>query len=96
MRTRVLAAFVSFMIVASYSAPASAEKLCIKTSVNRKSLRATTVSAIASICPAGYTAIADINFFSGPKGIYLCRRYTSPEWLTAQFETSKYSQVVAV
>lgn len=68
MRTRVLTAFVAFMIVALYSAPASAEKLCIKTSVNRKSLKATTVSAIASTCPAGYTAIADTNFFSGPKG----------------------------
>jgi len=68
MRTGVLTAFVAFMIVMSYSAPVSAEKLCIRTSVNRKSLRATTVSAIASICPAGYTAIADTNFFSGPKG----------------------------
>jgi hypothetical protein len=68
MRTRVLTALVACAIVASYSTPANAEKLCIKTSVNRKSLRATTVSAIASICPAGYTAIADTNFFTGPKG----------------------------
>jgi hypothetical protein len=68
MRTGVSTAFVAFMVVASYSAPVRAEKLCIKTSVNRKSLRTTTVSAMASICPAGYTAIADTNFFSGPKG----------------------------
>ena len=68
MRTKIYTALVVSVIVAGSSVSANAEKLCIKTSVNKNTLKATTVSAIASTCPAGYTAIADTAFLTGPKG----------------------------
>ena len=54
--------------VCAVSATANADKLCLKTTVNKKTFKVTTQSARAAACPAGYRAIADTTSFVGPAG----------------------------
>lgn len=68
MRNRFLIVFATGVITILSAPWANADKLCLKTTVNKKTLKATTVSALAAKCPSGYTAIADTDFFVGPEG----------------------------
>jgi len=47
---------------------ASADKLCLKTTVDKKSLKTKHRSIVTSSCPAGYTELADSGTFTGPAG----------------------------
>jgi hypothetical protein len=62
--------FVKSLIasVCALSATANADKLCLKTTVNKKTFKATTQSVVGAACPSGYTAIADTKSFAGPAG----------------------------
>ena len=64
--------FLSVLLAAwcaGFSAlPAVADKLCLKTTVDKKTLKAKHQSALAANCPSGYAAIADSVYFVGPKG----------------------------
>jgi hypothetical protein len=64
---RLLFLATGVIAILSVSA-AKAEKLCLKTSVNKKTFKTTTISAIAATCPPGYTAIANTDYFVGPEG----------------------------
>ena len=57
---RLLFLATGVIAILSVSA-AKAEKLCLKTSVNKKTFKTTTISAIAATCPPGYTAIANVS-----------------------------------
>jgi hypothetical protein len=60
----VIVSFLSSSIVSE----AFGEKLCLKTTVDKKTLKAKHQSALAEKCPSGYVAIADSDYFVGPKG----------------------------
>jgi hypothetical protein len=55
---------------------AAADKLCLQSKVNKKTLKVTNKSVVAAKCPRGYTAIANTSSFQGPAGavnISACR-----------------------
>lgn len=58
-----------FAVLFCLAVDANADKLCLKTTVNKNTFKVTTQSAVAARCPAGYTAIADTSSFTGPPGI---------------------------
>ena len=64
--------FLSALLVALFACfsalTAVADKLCLKTTVDKKTLKAKHQSALAANCPPGYAAIADSGYFVGPKG----------------------------
>jgi hypothetical protein len=55
--------------VCALSATANADKLCLKTTVNKKTLKVTNQSVVAAKCPTGYTVIGDTTSFVGPAGL---------------------------
>jgi hypothetical protein len=68
MGNRILIVLAAGVITILSATGATADKLCLKTTVNKKTLKITTVSAIAATCPSGYTAIANTDYFVGPEG----------------------------
>jgi hypothetical protein len=68
MKNRRLLILTAGVITSLSITTAHADKLCLKTSFNRKTFKTTTVSALAAKCPSGYTAIADTDYFVGPEG----------------------------
>jgi hypothetical protein len=60
----ILAAAVILCITST----AFADKLCLQTTVNRKTFKITNKSVVASICPKGYTELVDTSSFQGPVG----------------------------
>lgn len=64
---RILASI--FVVLLCIAAEAKADKLCLKTTVNKRTFKVTTQSMVASTCPTGYTAVADTSSFRGPAGI---------------------------
>ena len=51
-----------------FATSAFADKLCLKTTVDKRTFKVTTQSALAASCPTGYKAIADTSFFAGATG----------------------------
>jgi predicted nucleic-acid-binding Zn-ribbon protein len=47
---------------------AFADKLCLQSTVNKKTLKVTNKSVVAATCPKGYTELADTSRFQGPAG----------------------------
>ena len=47
---------------------ATADKLCLQTTVNKKTFKATNKSVVAATCPKGYTELADTSSFQGAAG----------------------------
>lgn len=47
---------------------AAADKLCLQTTVNKKTFKATNKSVVAATCPKGYTELADTSSFQGATG----------------------------
>jgi hypothetical protein len=47
---------------------AFADKLCLQSTVNKKTLKVTNKSVVAAKCPKGYTVLADTSSFQGPAG----------------------------
>lgn len=47
---------------------AAADKLCLQSTVNKKTLKVTNKSIVAATCPKGYTQLADTSSFQGPAG----------------------------
>lgn len=68
MRNRSLIALLLGLTTLLPVESSQADKLCIKTTVNKKTLKATTVGALGATCPSGYSAIANTDYFIGPKG----------------------------
>ncbi len=64
---------------ASIVSEAFAEKLCLKTTVDKKTLKTKHQSALAEKCPSGYVAIADSDYFVGPKGDVGATGATGPQ-----------------
>ena len=58
---------VGLMIV-SVASSAVADKLCLQTTVNKKTFKATNKSVVAATCPKGYTELADTSSFQGAAG----------------------------
>ena len=47
---------------------AAADKLCLQSTVNKKTLKVTNKSVVAAKCPKGYTELADTSSFQGATG----------------------------
>lgn len=47
---------------------ATADKLCLQSTVNKKTFKVTNKSVVAAKCPKGYTELADTSSFQGPAG----------------------------
>jgi hypothetical protein len=47
---------------------AAADKLCLQTTVNKKTFKVTNKRVVAASCPRGYTELADTSSFQGPAG----------------------------
>ena len=60
--------FLGALLLTAISS-ASADKLCLQTTVNKKTLKVTQKSTVAAKCPKGYTALADTSQFQGPRGV---------------------------
>jgi hypothetical protein len=58
---------IAFAFV-GYIECAHADLLCLKTTVNKKTLKASIDSVVAKQCPRGFTPVADTSVFSGEKG----------------------------
>ena len=58
---------------------ATADKLCLQSTVNKKTLKVTNKSVVAAKCPKGYTAIADTSSFQGPAGADVSSRCVKKE-----------------
>lgn len=56
------------LMVVSLASSAMAQVLCLQTTVNKRTLRATHKSVVAATCPSGFTAIANASSFRGPAG----------------------------
>jgi hypothetical protein len=52
-------------VLAMAASPAFADKLCLKSTVNKRTLKVSHHSLIAPSCPRGYSALADISSFHG-------------------------------
>jgi hypothetical protein len=57
-----------FVALLSVSAVANADKICLKTTVNKKTFKVTNQTVVAANCPSGYTVIADTRSFTGATG----------------------------
>lgn len=47
---------------------AAADKLCLQSTVNKKTFKVTNKRVIAATCPKGFTELADTSSFRGPAG----------------------------
>ena len=56
------------LMILSVTSSALADKLCIQTTVNKKTFKATNKSVVAATCPKGYTELADTSRFQGATG----------------------------
>ena len=68
MITRTKIGLLVGLMVVSLASSAMADKLCLQTTVNRRTLRATNKSVVAATCPRGYTQLADTSSFRGATG----------------------------
>lgn len=68
MITRTKIGLLVGLMVVSLASSAMAQVLCLQTTVNKRTLRATHKSVVAANCPSGYTQLADTSRFQGPAG----------------------------
>jgi hypothetical protein len=68
MRIKLITLVAVLFAFNGYVADAHADLLCLKTTVNKKTLKASIDSLVAQQCPRGYTPIADTAVFAGQKG----------------------------
>lgn len=68
MNTRTKISLLVGCLILSVSSTAIADKLCLQTTVNKKTFKVTNRTVVAATCPKGYTAIADTSSFQGPAG----------------------------
>lgn len=68
MITRTKIGLLVGLMVVSLASSAMAQVLCLQTTVNKRTLRATHRSVVAATCPSGFTAIANTSSFQGPAG----------------------------
>ena len=64
-KTKIL---LCVLISFSAASTAVADKLCLQSTVNKKTFKVTNKSVVAATCPKGYTALADTSSFQGPAG----------------------------
>jgi hypothetical protein len=62
-----LIAVVGLSIILTTST-ALADKLCLQSTVNKRTFKVTNKSVVAAKCPKGYTQLADTSKFQGPAG----------------------------
>jgi hypothetical protein len=68
MSTKTKLIILSVLMALSVGSTAVADKLCLQTTVNKKTFKVTNKSVVAATCPKGYTALADTSTFQGPAG----------------------------
>jgi len=61
-------ALLAGLMIASVASSAFADKLCLQTTVNKKTFKATNKSVVAASCPKGFTELADTSRFQGAAG----------------------------
>jgi hypothetical protein len=68
MSTKIKLSLLVTAVILCVTSTAFADKLCLQTTVNKKTFKVTNKSVVAAKCPTGYTAIADTTSFKGPAG----------------------------
>ena len=64
---------------------AVADKLCLQSTVNKKTFKVTNKSVVAAKCPKGYTELADTSAFQGPSGAQGPAGATGPQGSSGGF-----------
>jgi hypothetical protein len=67
MKTKIKLSILAAAILCITST-AFADKLCLQTTVNRKTFKTTNKSVVAATCPRNFTELADTSRFQGPAG----------------------------
>ena len=68
MITRTKIGLLVGLMVVSLASSAMADKLCLQTTVNKKTFKVTNKTVTAATCPKGYAELADTSSFQGPAG----------------------------
>jgi hypothetical protein len=68
MNTKAKFSLLASVMILCITSTAFADKLCIQTTVNRKTLKATNKSVVSATCPKGFTELADTSRFQGSAG----------------------------
>lgn len=59
---------IAGLMIVSVASSAVADKLCLQTTVNKKTFKVTNKRVLAATCPKGYTELADTSSFQGAAG----------------------------
>lgn len=68
MITRIKIGILVGLMVVSLASSAMADKLCLQTTINKKTFKVTNKTVTAATCPKGYTQLADTSSFTGATG----------------------------
>jgi hypothetical protein len=68
MITKTKLSILAAAVILCVTSTAFADKLCLQTTVNRKTFKTTNKSVVAATCPRGFTELADTSSFQGPAG----------------------------
>jgi hypothetical protein len=68
MKTKIKLNVVVWIVLVAVSSPAVAEKLCLQTLVNKRTLKVTTNRVIAATCPKGFAELLDTETVKGATG----------------------------
>jgi hypothetical protein len=68
MITKTKLSILAAAVILCITSTAFADKLCLQTTVNRKTFKTTNKSVVAATCPKGFTELADTSRFQGPAG----------------------------
>ena len=68
MITKTKLSILAAAVILCITSTAFADKLCLQTTVNRKTFKTTNKSVVAATCPKGFTELADTSSFQGPAG----------------------------
>jgi hypothetical protein len=71
---KILKIATFLLAVLALTETAVADKLCLQTTVNKKTFKVTTKSVVAANCPKGYTALIDTSRFMN---LSACRSVTN-------------------
>lgn len=68
MRTKLKISILVTAAIVCVTSAAFAEKVCLRTTVDRRTLKVTNDSLIGRACPNGYSELVDTSIFRGPEG----------------------------
>ncbi len=68
MGSKISASILFALVTMAVASTAVADKVCLQTTVNKKTFKVTNKGVIAAQCPKGYTELVDTSTLQGPAG----------------------------